>query len=141
MAGSAVFSLLPRGCRLPEEGRTGAGSASLSKKGKSSLLVWCWRHKADIRFHAPFWCCSQPCALSSQGSVAVPPHPFPAELVLVFSPQRDTAACATLVTPWTPAASTALVGWQLMVRLLGLPGLKSPFSPSGHWEKVFWQLC
>lgn len=83
---------------------------------------------------APFWCCPQRCALSSQGSVAVPLHPSPAEPALVCSPRRDTAACATLATHRTPAASAALVGWHLLC----LPGLDRPplvlHAPGGRFS-------
>lgn len=75
--------------------------------------------------------------LSSQRLAAVPLHLCPVEPALVCSPQKDTDACATLATCWTPADTTALVGWHLLC-LLGLDG---PFSPSGSCEKVSLQPC
>lgn len=56
----------------------------------------------------------QPCALSIQGPVAVPLHLSPVELVLVCSPQTDTAACATRATRCTPAISAAWVCQHLL---------------------------
>ena len=113
VAGSAASSLQPYGCRL---------------QGKEQPpQAWCGGHKADAGHRTPFQCCPQPPALSSQVSAPVLLHPSPAELVLACSPLRDTAACATLATRWTPAASAALVGWHLFCLL----GLDRPFSPSG----------
>lgn len=95
-------------------------------------------HEAGQLYHLPCvglstagdWCSPQPCALSTQGPVAVPLHLSPAELALVCSPQTDTAACATRATRCTPAISAASV-CQHRLRGEGRAGQAGPGQPWG----------
>lgn len=82
MAGFAVSSLLPRGCRLPEKREEQAQHHS-PRREKAASWYGAGDTKQTLDSMHPFGAAPNP-VLSSQGSVAVPPHPFPAELVLVF---------------------------------------------------------